>query len=218
MRGSIGTTFQTPQLSELVVPPPDARVPVGGIVYIGNPDLQPDRATKYDLGAEQIFGKLGRQLHLSMDLYQTNLRSPSNQLQVNPGGPNCGQPRHPACPISQPVNAGNGIYRGIQFSAEQQLGSTLRLRAGWDVDSSYLTVVPANIQDGTLVTGEQTLGQPLHKAYLGFENGGQTGFVYGAQLNYEGTYNELNRAPYATLAAQVAYRRASTSSASMEPT
>ncbi len=208
VRASVGTTFQTPQLSELVVPPPDARVPVGGIIYIGNPDLQPDRATEYDLGAEQIFGKLGHQLHLSVDLYQTNLRSPANQLEVDPGGPHCGQPRHPACPISQPVNGGNGIYSGIQFRAEQQLGPTLRLRAGWDVDSSYLTVVPENIQDGTLVTGEQSLGQPLHKAYFGFENGGQIGFVYGAQLNYEGTYNELNRSPYATVAAQFAYRTA----------
>ncbi|HTA40391.1 MAG TPA: TonB-dependent receptor, partial [Candidatus Acidoferrales bacterium] len=206
VRASIGTTFQTPQLSELVVPPPDARVPVGGIVYIGNPDLKPDRATEYDVGAEQIFGKVGHQLHLSGDVYQTNLRGPANQLEVDPGGPHCGQGRHPACPISQPVNAGNGVYRGIQLSAEQQLGATLRVRAGWDVDSSYLTAVPANIQDGTLVVGEQTLGQPLHKAYFGFENGGPIGLVYGAQLNYEGTYNELNRSPYATLAAHIAYQ------------
>ena len=38
VRASVGTTFQTPQLSELVVPPPDERVPVGGIVFIGNPE------------------------------------------------------------------------------------------------------------------------------------------------------------------------------------
>jgi outer membrane receptor protein involved in Fe transport len=206
VRASIGTTFQTPQLSELVVPPPDARVPVGGIVYIGNPNLKPDHATEYDLGAEQIFGKLGHQLHLSADIYQTNLREPANQLEVDPGGTHCGRPHHLACPISQPVNAGNGVYRGIQLSAEQQLGPTFRLRAGWDVDSSYLTAVPENVQDGSMVIGQQTLGQPLHKAYVGFESAPQTGLVYGAQLNYEGTYNELNRSPYATLAAHVAYR------------
>ncbi len=34
----------------------------------------------------------------------------------------------------------------------------------------------------------------------------RTGFAYGAQLNYEGAYNELNRTPYATLDAHVAYR------------
>jgi outer membrane receptor protein involved in Fe transport len=206
VRASLGTTFQTPQLSELVVTPADARVPIGGIVYTGNPNLQPDRATEYDLGAEQIFGRDGRQLHLTVDLYQNNLRSPSTQLNVDPGGPHCGEPKHKACPVSYPVNAGNGVYRGVSLTAEKLFGPTFRLRAGWDVDSSYLTVIPANVQDGTLLAGEQTLGQPLHKAYLGFENGVRRGLAYGAQLDYEGTYNELNRSPYATLEAHLAYR------------
>jgi outer membrane receptor protein involved in Fe transport len=208
VRVSFGTTFQAPQLSELVVPPPQDRVPVGGVIYIGNPALQPDHASEYDIGAEQLFGKSGRQLHLSMDVYRTELRSTSNQLNVIPGGPNCGQPRHPACPISYPINAGDGTYSGIQFRAEQQLGATLRLRAGWDVDSSYLTTIPANAQDGTLVANQQSLGQPLHKAYVGFENTAEHGLVYGADLNYEGTYNELNLPPYATLSAHLAYRAA----------
>jgi hypothetical protein len=34
------------------------------------------------------------------------------------------------------------------------------------------------------------------------------GLGYGAELNYEGWYNELNRSPYAVLNAHVAYRRA----------
>lgn len=208
VRATVGTTFQTPQLSELVVPPPQDRVPVGGIVYIGNPNLQPDHATEYDLGAEQIFGKTGRQLHLTLDLYQNNLRAPSNQLNVNPGGPNCGEPHHAACPISMPVNAGNGIYRGVTLGAEQQLGPSIRLRAGWDVDSSFLTTAPVNVQDGTMVLYQQSLGQPLHKAYFGVGNAAARGLVYGAQVNYEGTYNELNRTPYATLDAQFAYRGA----------
>ena len=166
VRASVGTTFQTPQLSELVVPPVADRVPVGGIIFIGNPNLKPDLATEYDLGIEQIVARFGNPLHLSFDLYQTNLRSPANQLNVDPV-PGCETPRRPKpCPLSHPVNAGNGIYRGLDIRAEQQLGRTSTLRAGWDVDSSYLTSVPANIQDGTLVTGEQSLGQPLHKAYF----------------------------------------------------
>lgn len=208
VRASIGTTFQTPQLSELVVLPPDQRVPVGGIVYVGNADLQPDHATEYDLGAEQIFGRLGHQLHLSADAYQSNLRAPANQLNVEPV-PGCQSDRHPnrACPLSYPVNAGNGMYRGIDVRAEQQLGPQLRLRAGWSVDSSFLTAVPPNVQDGTLVLGEQSLGQPLHKAYFGLDRDVAQGLAYGAQLNYEGSYNELNRTPYATLDAHLAYRR-----------
>jgi outer membrane receptor protein involved in Fe transport len=205
VRASVGTTFQTPQLSELVVPPPADRVPVGGVIYIGNPNLQPDRATDFDLGAEQIIGRAGHPLHLSMDLYQTNLRAPSSETNVIPI-PNCQTMRNPTpCPIAMPVNAGNGVYRGIDVHADQQLARDLHLRAGWDVDSSFLTVIPPSIQDGTLAAGEQSLGQPLHKAYLALEQAPPLGLAYGAELDYEGWYNELNRSPYATLNAHVVY-------------
>ena len=208
VRASVGTTFQTPQLSELLAPPAADRVPVGGIIYIGNPNLRPDRATDFDLGMEQILGRSRHPLHLSMDLYQTNLRSPSSQTNPIPI-PHCQTERNPTpCPVSMPVNAGNGIYRGIDVHADQQLGSDLHLRMGWDVDSSFLTVIPAAIQDGTLAAGEQTLGQPLHKAYLAIDQEPAHGLAYGAELDYEGSYNELNRSPYATLNAHVAYRNA----------
>jgi hypothetical protein len=52
------------------------------------------------------------------------------------------------------------------------------------------------------------LGQPLHKAYLALDEDPRQGLAYGAQLNYEGYYNELNRSPYATLDAHIAYRHA----------
>jgi outer membrane receptor protein involved in Fe transport len=207
VRASVGTTFQTPQLSELLVPPPSERVPVGGIVYIGNPNLQPDRATDFDIGMEHIFGKR-RPLHFVTDFYQTNLRAPSSQNNPIPI-PGCQTRHNPVpCPISMPVNAGNGVYRGIDVHVDEQLATNFHIRAGWDVDSSFLTVIPVSIQDGTLAAGEQSLGQPLHKAYLGVEEEPPIGLGYGAELNYEGWYNELNRSPYAVLNAHVAYRRA----------
>jgi outer membrane receptor protein involved in Fe transport len=209
IRASLGTTYQVPQLSALIALPPAARVPIGGVIFIGNPNLKPDHATEYDLGGEQLFGRLGHQLRLSADLYQSNLRAPANQLVVEPI-PHCQSDKHPhlSCPLSYPVNAGSGIYRGLDIRAEQELGNSFRLRAGWSVDSSFLTAVPPDIQDGTLVTGQQSLGQPLQKGYLGFERDVREGLVYGAQLNYQGLYNELNRSPFATVDAHIAYRRA----------
>lgn len=205
LRASVGTTFQAPQLSELISLPPADRVPVGGIVYTGNPNLQPDHATEYDLGVEQIVGRAGRQLHVSADAYQNDLRATAEQLVVKPL-PGCPSKAYPVCPVSYPVNAGDGIYRGIDLRADQQLGA-FHLRAGWDVDSSFLTTIPNSVQDGTLVAYQQSLGQPLHKAYLGIEHDVARGFSYGANLDYEGTYNELNRSPYATLDARVSYRQ-----------
>jgi hypothetical protein len=104
------------------------------------------------------------------------------------------------------VNAGNAVYRGVELRADQQLGSDLHLRAGWDVNSSFLTFIPPSIQDGSFVLGQQILGEPLHKAYLSLDVEPEKGLAYGARLNYQGTYNELNRSPYATLDAHVAYR------------
>jgi hypothetical protein len=54
--------------------------------------------------------------------------------------------------------------------------------------------------------GEQTLGDPLHKASFGIARDVPEGLAYGARVSYEGRYNELNRPPFATLDASVAYR------------
>ncbi|HEY5427323.1 MAG TPA: TonB-dependent receptor, partial [Candidatus Tumulicola sp.] len=203
IRASVGTTFQSAQLTELIVLP-QLPPPVDGVISIGNPNLKPDYATLYDIGGEQIFGTKGYQTHVSLDFYRSNLRSPSAELAVTPI-PGCGKKHRPACPIAMPINAGNGVYTGANVALEQQLGSRFKIRAGWDVDSSYLTVIPPDQQDGTLLAGQQSLGQPLHKAYFGFEGTTARGLSYGANLDYEGTYNELNRPPYATLDAHIAY-------------
>jgi outer membrane receptor protein involved in Fe transport len=200
IRASVGTTFQVPQLTSMYVPPM-LPPPVGGIISTGNPNLNPDFATEYDLGAEQDFGQNGSALRLAADIYRTNLRS-GIAVPV-PAGP-CTN-RHPC--VVAPINAGDLVYRGIELTADKQLGPQYRLRATWDVGSSYLSTIPSLIQDGTLVAGEQILGEPLHKASVGIDRDVKRGLVYGAQLNWEGTYNELNRSPYATLAAHVAYRR-----------
>ena len=119
-------------------------------IYIGNPTLQPDHATDYDLGMEQIFGTARRPLHLSIDLYQTNLRSPSSQLNVAPDSALQTKPKPTPCPISMPVNAGNGIYRGIDVHADSSSARPSRARR-----LGRRQFVPhghsADIQNGTLV-------------------------------------------------------------------
>ena len=147
MRFSLGSTFQIPQLTSLFVPP-TLPPPVAGIISIGNPNLKPEFATEYDMGIEQIFGREGSALHLSADVYQTNNRT-TIAIPVAPVPPPHCQ-KNNDCPILMPVNSGNAVYRGIDLQAEQQLGPHYRLRAGWDVDSSYLSTVPPSIQDGTL--------------------------------------------------------------------
>lgn len=206
IRGSVGTTFQAAQLTELIQLP-SLPPPVGGIISVGNPNLKPDHATVYDIGGEQIFGHAGNQTHISLDVYRTNVRDQSATLAVVPGKPGCY--KKGTCPISMPINAGDAVYTGINAELTHDLGKYVRLRAGWDVNSSYLTSpIPASVQtkpDPTVLANQQVLGQPLHKSYLGLQTMGLKLFNYGFDVNWEGTYNELNRSPYATLDAQVLY-------------
>ncbi len=208
VRVSAGTTFQSPQLPELVVPNP-LPVVVGNYISIGNPNLKPDQATEYGLGLDRILFNGASQTAISADLYRVNLRQPASPLNL-PLDANCGPVSAggdgTACPLSYPVNAGDGVYQGIELSARHKFGPSTIVRAGWAVRSAYLTSVPADIQDGTLVVGEQSAGLPLHKATLSVESTPALGFQYGANIVYEGLYNELNLPQYATLAAHIGYR------------
>jgi outer membrane receptor protein involved in Fe transport len=217
VRVSVGTTFQIPQLPELFVPPV-LPPPVGGYINIGNPALQPDRATDYGLGFEHFFGAGDSRTHVSLDLYRTNLRNPATTL-VPPlsNNPDCGNSSAdallrtkaaatPSCPLSYPVNAGNAVYQGFELRADRQVAAYTTVRAGYSVNSAYLTAVPPNVQDGTLVIGEQALGLPLQKGTLSIDRRPPLGLEYGAALIYQGFYNGYDQPKFATLSAMLGYR------------
>ncbi len=209
VRFSAGTTYQAPQLPELYVPSVLPQ-PVGGYVSVGNPNLRPDRATEYGLGFEHVFETGSRRTDVSVDLYRVNLRQPASTY-LPPLDQNCGASDAggdgTACPLSYTINAGDAVYQGIEISGQRRIGPFATVRAGYAVRSAYLTSVPASIQDGTLVVGEQTLGLPLQKATLAVRNAPPLGWGYNAGLIYEGLYNELNEPQFALLNAGLTYRR-----------
>jgi outer membrane receptor protein involved in Fe transport len=208
IRASAGTTFQAPQLPELVVPNP-LPVVVGNYISIGNPNLKPDEATEYGLGIDRIIQTGKDPTALSADLYRVNLRQPASPLNL-PLDASCGPTQYggdgTACALSYPVNAGDGVYQGIELSARHNFGPYTSLRLGYAVRSAYLTQVPADIQDGTLVVGEQNAGLPLHKASLSLGSEPPLGFTYGGNIVYESLYNELDQGPFATVSAHLGYR------------
>jgi outer membrane cobalamin receptor len=210
LRFSVGSTYQSPQLPELYRPAV-LPAPVAGIISTGNPNLKPDHATEYDLGASHLLETGPHQSDLSVDVYRVNLRAPASTYQ--PAGtpdPNCGAVSAGGdgtpCLISYAVNAGDGVYQGIEISGGRRLGPYLNLRAGYAVRSAFLTSIPPYIQDGTLVLHEQDLGLPLQKATLAIAAGPPLGLTFRTELVYEGNYNELSQPPFATLAASIGYR------------
>jgi outer membrane receptor protein involved in Fe transport len=222
LRASVGSTFQAPQLPELYVPPV-LPPPVHGIVTTGNPNLKADHATDFDLGFEHVFGGGAERTHVAVDLYRTNLRAPAATFIPTPStNPDCnpaGTRAHgddavrgglsaplPPCPLSYPVNAGDGVYAGIELRADRQIAPFTTVRAGYSVNSAYLTSVPPEVQNGTLVVGEQSLGLPLHKGVLTIDRTPPQGLEYSAGLVYQGAYNGLNQPRFATLNASLGYR------------
>ena len=220
LRMSVGSTFQAPQLPELYVPPV-LPPPVNGYISTGNPHLGADHATDFDVGYERFVGEGPERTHLSVDIYRTNLRQPastyypvpSTNPDCNPSSGSDGVARSPRaivngapCPLSFPVNAGDGVYRGIEVRADRQVAPYTTVRAGYSVNSAYLTSVPPYIQDGTLVVGEQTLGLPLQKGIFSIDHQPPAGLQYGVGLIYQGPYNGLNQPKYALLNASLGYR------------
>jgi outer membrane cobalamin receptor len=212
LRFSVGSTYQAPQLPELYRPAV-LPLPVAGIISTGNPDLRPDHATEYDLGLSHVFESGPHETDASIDVYRVNLRAPASTF-VQAGTPSndCVAPGTPAtassptCLLSYAVNAGDGIYQGIEIAAQHRLQPYVNLRAGFAIRSAYLTAVPPSIQDGTLVVGQQDAGLPLQKATLSLTGEPPRGLTYRVGFVYDGQYNELNQAPFVTLAGAVGYR------------
>lgn len=204
IRGSVGTTFQSPQLPELFLPdelpPPDA----DGFINVGNPNLKADHATDFDLGIAHLLGD-AHNTRLDFDVYQTNVRTPAVRFFPSV---QCLPPNNPPpeeCE-SFPINAGGAVYRGIEFRAERAIAAATIVRFAYSVDSSFVTSVSPEFQDGTIVPGEQSAGVPLHRAVLSLQRNPGLGLGYEIGAAYEDAFNELNRPAFANFHAGVTLR------------
>jgi outer membrane receptor for ferrienterochelin and colicin len=183
-----------------VLPPPDSN----GYIDIGNPDLRADRATDMDAGYEHIFGD-DRHTRASIDVYRTDLRTPSQQY-IPPHRCSPGSHTPPSECLSFPINVGGAVYQGIEARAERDLSGSLHARAAYGITSAFPTSVAAQFQNGSLVPGEQFEGVPLHKGTLSVErNATGDGLAYSAGVVYESANNELNRPAFATVHAGVTW-------------
>ncbi|HTV74661.1 MAG TPA: TonB-dependent receptor [Candidatus Acidoferrales bacterium] len=205
LRLSMGSTFQSPQLPTFIVPP-SLPAPVDGYSSIGNPHATAERATSYDVGYEHLF-HLPRQLHVALDLYRTDLHNgvatyfSSTPCTTPPQQP----PYNPATCLSYPVNVTQEVYQGLELHGDVVLWARTTLSASYDIDSVYTQSYPSSASDDVPLY-EQSLGVPLHKIGLTLEHTTDRGLAYYVGMLYEGTYNEQNLPPFATLRAGVTWR------------
>ena len=211
VRGSIGNTFQSPQLPTFIMPGPNTPVPVvGGYASIGNPNATAERATSMDLGVEHLFDIDNRPFHTSLDIYRTNLH---NGVATYYGPEQCSESSvtlagvangsDPNC-LSYPVNVTHEVYEGVELRTEYLLAAKTQLHVDYDIDSAYIVSFPAASADD-VVPYVQDLGVPLHKINVAIEHSPSAGLSYYAGVLYEGQYNELNLPPFATVRAGITW-------------
>jgi outer membrane receptor protein involved in Fe transport len=207
LRASVGSTFQSPQLPTFIVPnplPPPAPTPYGNYVSIGNPNATAERSTNYDFGLEHYFRFPQYPVHLSFDVYRTDLHN-GVATYYSPTPCVAGVDYHGDYPcLSYPVNVTQEVYEGFVIGGDMTLAPRTTLHAEYDTDAVYTQAVPASALDG-VVLYEQSLGVPLHKMNLTIEHDPNAGLSYYAGMLYEGAYNELNLPPYATLRAGITW-------------
>ncbi len=208
VRGSIGNTFQSPQLPTFIIPGPNQPIPViDGVASIGNPNATAERATSMNVGIEHLFDLGTHPLHASLDVYRTNLHNgvatylPSVADECTTEYVTLSE--NPTC-LSYPVNVTHEVYEGVELRTDYALAAKTQLHLDYDIDSAYIVSFPATAADD-VVPYVQDLGVPLHKIDLTIEHEPNSGISYYAGVLYEGQYNELNLPPYATLRAGVTW-------------
>ena len=107
-KGNVNRSFRNPSFQDLYLPDRDSSV--------GNPDLDPESATNYDLGFELVFDTLFifRNLRLAASVFRSEIDDsivwlPVNQFKI------------------RPENTGPSISEGVEISSRVSLGRYLDL-------------------------------------------------------------------------------------------
>ncbi len=160
--GNLGTSFETPNTTELANRPTGA----GGF----NPDLQPQKATNYEIG---VRGDVAGRVNYSVALFQADVRDELIAYQV---------PASAGRVFFR--NAGKARHRGIE------LGTTLEIVAGLSLVTAW-TYSDFRYTDYTLGTrvldGQALPGIPQHWLHFLFK--ARPAFARGAWAELEETHS-----------------------------
>lgn len=188
----------------------------------GNPNLNPEEATDFELGYAHSFGG---DSSVQLNLYTTNvtnqLFSASESLAqfgssfLDPNvlaqfatkiaGP-CGLPALvtnpslaiPLLGVSTTFNAEQGQFRGVELSGRQRLNSRFYVDYAYDIQSAVENGIGPDILKSNpfLINGAQVQGIPVHNYTLGFDYSTPSGFEARLDAFHTGDNNASNRPAY----------------------
>ncbi len=205
-RFSVGTGFRAPLLAERYAAPGNAllaSIDANCVAPNGNPSLQPEHVTSYELG---IGRRVGPATTIDATVYHTNLRGPIEL--AYPLGTTC--PAGPAVVEGQviPINIGRAVYEGGTLRIAHLFARSTLLRFEYGVNAAHPLDLPATVANptsgGNLVAAQQFQGIPLQtgSATIAYTPGG---FHAAGSIIGKGKNNELNQGPYAYATAALGY-------------
>lgn len=199
VRGSVGTGFQAPLLSEKIVPSPLPPPTADGLIEVGNPNLTADHTEEFELDASQILGVGARACNAELDLYHVN--QSDDDIQFIPAR---ATPKTPK--LSYPVNIATSVWQGLALNVRAPFGWGFAIDGSYDLNQGYPLSLPLalNGSAGNLVPHEQFQGVPLHRATLSLQQH-LSRLSWSFKASYEGTNNELNQPAFATVDADAVY-------------
>jgi len=164
---SVSTSFETPTTTELANSPGGA----GGF----NPDLEPQRATNYEVG---IRGRLGGAVRYAVAGYVADVRDELIPFEV-PGSPNERFFR----------NAGSSWHRGIELEAMAVPFSRLAVVAAYTYSAHAFREYRVTTGTATdTLDGNELPGVPPHFTHLGLRYDGPMGVWAGVDVTHSASF------------------------------
>jgi len=156
-RGSIGRAFRPPTVYELY----RTWVSSTGITYAGNPQLDPETVTSWDIGVEQ---KLWKGAKISLTYFENYMKDLIYRKTVT-------------STYQEWVNVGKAESRGVEFEIEQRFEKWFRLFGNFTYTDSEIKENEANPK----TVGCRLTYTPLWRANIGaeFEKSGFSAMVVG---------------------------------------
>ena len=202
-RFAVGTGFRAPLLAERFALPNSLLVPDQNCVAAnGNPNLQAEHVTEYELGYGQAVGSAST---ADLTLYRTNLRSPIENFY--PLGTTCPSSGSTVVAQSFPVNVGNAVYQGGALALASRFGpffARLQYAVNQAYPTSLLADFVANPTSGSdLVPNQQFSGIAFQSGLFDVLYSRPSGIHADVFTVYRGRNNELNQGPFAQVGATV---------------
>lgn len=140
LHGSIGTGQKSPTFFERFGYTPDT--------FVGNPNLQPEESTGWDLGIERRW--LDGRLTADLTYFHADLRNEIN-------GFYCPPPTFACTAINE---AGDSRRRGVEFALDGELSTAWKLSASY----TYTDAVENDVEPGATASRQREVRRPLHAA------------------------------------------------------